>query len=156
MKLNSENVKLHQKVFEKEIYIKELIDEMEEVNSVYKEFSNFKKITKDWEYQLRFKEEEIEKIKQELKSLDNCHSQSMDQLHQERIKHSSDLSSIEDKFENQKRKPLEQIRGLEDESIILPCPLERLSHLITLILDDYMNRQEDWPLKGLITMYLYS
>ena len=44
-KLDSEN-----EVVRSEIYIQELIDEMEEVNSVYKEFSNFEKITKDWEY----------------------------------------------------------------------------------------------------------
>ena len=47
---------------------------MEEVISVYKDYSNFEKIKKDSEYQLRFKEEEIEEIKQELKRLDNCHS----------------------------------------------------------------------------------
>ena len=88
---------------------------MEEVISVYKDYSNFEKIKKDSEYQLRFKEEEIEEIKQELKRLDNCDSQSLDQLHQEKIKHSSELSSIEDEFEHQKRKLLEQIRGLEYE-----------------------------------------
>ena len=46
IKLHSENEKLIQNVVKKEIYIKELIDEMEEVKFGYKDNSNFDKIKK--------------------------------------------------------------------------------------------------------------
>ena len=70
---------------------------------------------KDCENQLHLKEEEIEEIKQDIKRLKICLSENMDQFHKEKIKHCSELSSLEDEFETQKRELLKQIRRLEDE-----------------------------------------
>ena len=112
MKLDSENEKIKQKVVKREIYIQELIDEMEEVKSGY---LYFEKVKEDCENQLHLKEEEIEEIKQDIQRLEICHSENMDQFHKEKIKHCSELSSLEDEFETQKRDLLKQIRRLENE-----------------------------------------
>ena len=115
IKLHSENEKLKQKVVKKEIYIQELIVDMEEAKSGFKEYSNLEKIKEDGENQLHLKEEEIVEIKKDLKRLERCHSENMEHFHKEKIKHCSKLSSLENEFETQKRDLLKQIRRQENE-----------------------------------------
>jgi hypothetical protein len=65
---------------------------------------------------LKFKEEKIKELKRDLRRLDKIHSKSMDESHKENTKHDSELSLLEDEFEKQKRKLLEQISGFRNRN----------------------------------------
>ena len=84
-----------------------------------KKHLNYEKTKKDFENKLKFKEEEIEEIKQDLRRLENIHSKSMEGFHKEKTKHNSEICLLEDEFEKQKTKLVEQIRGLENELEII-------------------------------------
>ena len=55
IELHSKTEKLKQKVVKREKYIQELKDEMDEVKSRFKEYSNLEKMKEDYENQLHLK-----------------------------------------------------------------------------------------------------
>ena len=79
IKLHSENANLMQIITEKEIHIQKLKDEQGKYDD--KQSVQNEKLKKDYEKQLKLKQEEIEELKQEIKRLDKYHSDCIKQFH---------------------------------------------------------------------------
>merc|ERR1712106_608413 len=93
IKLHSENEKLIQTITKKEIYIQQLLEEIEEIKAQHAQSINIEINDKtDCENKLRFKDKEIAEVKQEMKQLEICYSKSMKNCQQQKIKYNSELS----------------------------------------------------------------